>query len=164
MWEPFGIAVAVELGKSFMSWLRRGFARGGIRVETRIEKGPFTHKLGFTEAALKITVVNESERAAKIIDIHLMFCGAYGASVHLTAPPERSHPELPAHLESGAEGNWYIPAEQLSELLYSLYHPPSTTKPTTREVKLHARCITGSGKLFKSPVLSFSTDSKSFGF
>ena len=93
-----------------------------------------------------------------------MFSGAYGASVAPQAPSGRSHPELPARLDSGAEENWYIPAEKLSELLYSLHHPPSTTKPITREVKLHARCIIGSGNVYKSPAFSFSTDSGSFGF
>ena len=164
------INAALSIGKTLknvMSWMRRRSTRatrGGIRVETRQETGPSSRELGFTEAALKITVVNESKKAVKIVDIRLMFCDSYGASVAPTAPPGRSHPELPANLVSGADGNWYIPAEKLSELLYSLYHPPLTTKPIVREVELHARCVTGSGKVYKSRIFSFSTDPNSFGF
>ena len=40
MWDQLGIAVAVETVKSFMSWMLRRFARGGIRVETIPERGP----------------------------------------------------------------------------------------------------------------------------
>ena len=160
MWEQISIKAFWEI----LRWTWRRGSRGKIRVETRLERGPFTRELGFTESAIKISVVNESVTAITIVDIRLMFSGAYGASVPPLPPPERSHPKLPARIKSGAEGDWYIPAEKLSALLYNLYHPPSTTKPITRKLKLHARCITGSGNVYKSPAFSFSTAPDSFGF
>ena len=160
MWEQIGGRVGWET----LKWIWQRSSRGKIRVETRLERGPFTRELGFTGSAIKISVVNESVTAITIVDIRLMFSGAYGASVPPLPPPERSHPKLPARMKSGAEGDWHIPAEKLSALLYDPYHPPSTTKPITRKVKLHARCITGSGKAYKSPAFSFSTAPDSFGF
>ena len=160
MWPPWPSILGVL--KSVMIWIRRRPARGVIRVEIRPESGPYSRELGFTETAIKITVMNESGSVVRIRDIRLMFCGTYGAPVKSIAPPGRSHPGLPASLKSGAEENWYIPAEQLSTLLYDLYRPPSTTRPKKDEVKLHARCITGSGKVYKSPVFPFSMDPDSF--
>ena len=160
MWEQIGGRVGWET----LKWIWRRSSRGKIRVETRLERGPSTRELGFTESAIKISVVNESVAAITIVDIRLMFSGGYGASVAPLPPPERSHPKLPASIKSGTEGDWYIPAEKLSALLYDLYHPPSTTKPIMRKVKLYARCITGSGKVYKSPAFSFPTDPGSFGF
>ena len=151
MWEQISIKAFWEI----LRWTWRRGSRGKIRVETRTERGPETRELGFTETAIKITVMNESGSVVSIRDIRLMFCGAYGVPVKLIAPPGRSHPELPASLKSGAEGNWYIPAEQLSALLYDLYRPPSTTRPKRGKVKLRARCIIGSGKVYKSPAFSF---------
>ena len=159
MLEQISSAASIEILKSVMNWIRRRCSRGGIRVETKSERGPISRELGFTESAIKITVVNESESAINVRDIRLVFCGTYGAPVAQLAPPGRSHPELPARLDSGTEGNWYIPAEKLSALLHSLYHPPSTTKS---KVKLHARCVTGNGKVYKSSVFLFSTDRNSW--
>lgn len=143
--------------------LRGLFARNAIRIETALETGPTTRRSGFTEPAVKITVVNESAHLVKIIDIRLIFCGEYGAPVELEAPPERFHPVLPVDLDSGTQENWYIPAEKLSSLLRFIHRPPSTTMQTSREVKLHARCISGDGRVFKSPAFQFSLDPNSHG-
>lgn len=55
--------------------------RHRIHVRAVWKRGPVSRKLGFTEAAVEITVVNKSESAVEIGDIRLMFCGAFGASV-----------------------------------------------------------------------------------
>ena len=39
-----------------------------------MEPGPITRRSGFTEPAVKITVVNEGENPIKIRDIRLVFC------------------------------------------------------------------------------------------
>ena len=86
------------------TWLR--LKRGGICIETILERGPVSRQHGFTETAVKITVVNESESVVRIKDVRLMFCGPYGTAVAPTAPLGRSHPELPVNLDSGVEENW----------------------------------------------------------
>ena len=158
MLEQFGEALSVKVLTDVMNWIRRRFARDRIRVETLLQRGPTSRELGFTETAIKVTVVNESEKAIRIKDVRLMFCGAFGASVAPTAPAGRSHPALPMRLDSGAEENWFIPAEKLSGLLCSLHHPQSPTRAATRTVMLHARCITGVGRVYKSCAFPFSTN------
>ena len=159
MWEQIGVSLFVKFLTDIWDWIRRRCPRDKIRVETMLEPGPTSREHGFTETAIKITVVNESESVIRIKDIRLMFYGAFGASVEPTAPEGRSHPELPVSLDSGTKENWYIPAEKLSDLLYNLYHPSTTTVPETRTVTLHARCITGTGRAYKSPTFQFPTDS-----
>lgn len=146
---PFGI------------WFFRKLFRPEIRITTAIEKGPTSRELGFTEPAVKITLVNVSSKDIQIKDIRLMFSKHFGASVAPEAPPGRSHSELPASLATGAEESWYIPAQQLSSLLRSLSRPPNKagTVPTT--VPLHARCLTGINKFYKGASFSFSTDPNS---
>lgn len=141
--------------------LRRQFSRKAVRIETVLEQGPSTRRSGFTEPVVKIIVVNESDHSIKIIDIRLIFCGEYGAPIELEAPPERFHPVLPVDLDSGTQENWYIPAEKLSSLLRLIHRPPSTTIQTSGEVRLHARCISGEGKVFKSPAFQFSLNPNS---
>ena len=160
MWEQISIKAFWEI----LRWTWRRGSRGKIRVETRTERGPETRELGFTETAIKITVMNESGSVVSIRDIRLMFCGAYGVPVKLIAPPGRSHPELPASLKSGAEGNWYIPAEQLSALLYDLYRPPSTTRPNLITVLLTMIEITEKGREYlqwRGPVSPFPSPKNS---
>lgn len=146
-----------------ISWIWRRFSQGGIRVETTQERGPITRELGFTESAIKITITNESEKEVRINDIRLMFCGSFGTSVAPEAPAGRFHRALPVSLASGEEENWFIPAEKLSELLRSLNHPPKLTGSVTGNLKLHARCITGSGKVCKSTSFLFSTNPDAHG-
>lgn len=89
-----------QLGVSFLSrllidiWdrIQRRRTRGGIRVEAIWEQGPTSRELGFTEPAIKVNVMNESESPVNVRDIRLMFCGVYGAPVAPTAPPGRFHP------------------------------------------------------------------------
>ena len=140
-------------------WLKRRAARGRICIETALEPGPcypeVPRELGFTPSAVKITVVNESEQTIKVSDIRLMFCGEYGVPVLPKAPPGRHHPELPSDLNPGTVEHWHIDAEKLSESLLFLHRPPSTTVSKSRKVKLHARCISGTGKVYKSPSFFF---------
>ena len=142
-------------------WTWRKFFRPGIRIMTATEKGPIGRELGFTEAHVKITLMNKSSKDVQIKDIRLMFCGAFGASVAPEAPAGRSHRGLPVSLAAGTDEIWYIPAERLSRLLRSLYHPPSRAKSSLKKVRLHARCITGTGNAYKSSAFLFSTDPNS---
>ena len=139
-------------------WPERRSDKNEVRIETVVEQGPVSRAAGFTQSAVKITVVNEGEQSIKVGDIRLMFCGEYGVPVVEKAPPERQHPKLPTDLESGTLEYWYIPAEDLSVLLCSLHRPPSTTASMSRKVELHARCISGTGKVYKSPSFLFPMD------
>ena len=71
-------------------WLFRKVFRPEIRIVTAIEKGPTRRNLGFTEAAVKITLTNESTKDIRIKDIRLMFCGHFGRAVAIEAPAARS--------------------------------------------------------------------------
>lgn len=84
-------------------WFLRKVFRPEIHIETTIEKGPTTRELGFTEPAVKITLVNNSTKDIQIRDIRLIFCRHFGASIVPEAPPGRSHHQLPLTLPSGKE-------------------------------------------------------------
>lgn len=161
MLEQIGIGVIREGLKGFANWVWRRFTSAEIQVLATLEQGPTTRELGFTEPAVKITVMNKSERMLVIKDIRLMFCSEFGASVAPEAPPGRSHPELPMKLDSGLEENWHIPAQQLSNLLLSLHRPRSSARTAEGTVKLYARCITGTDSVCNSPTFKFSKDSRS---
>lgn len=151
------LAVLIPLG----TWIVLRIFRPEIRLDTAIEKGPTTHELGFTEPAVRITLANKSDKDTQIEDIRLMFCGHFGASVAPEAPPGRSHPELPVSLAAGSDEHWYIPAEKLSSLLRSLWRPPNKAGVVPAVVRLYARCMTGTNRVYKGPSFSISTDSSS---
>lgn len=146
------------------NWIRQRLTKGGIRIETAIERGPVTRQSGFTEPAVKITVVNEGGHPVKIRDVRLMICRDYGAPVAAEAPPERFHTELPFDLQPGADESWYIPAEKLANLLHALHRPLTTTASSSRMVALHARCIDGGGKGYKSRAFQFSVDQNAHSY
>ena len=154
-----GLILAILVPFGF--WFFRKLFRPEIRITTAVEKGPTTRELGFTEPAVKISLANVSSKDIQIKDIRLMFSKHFGASIAREAPPGRSHPELPASLTTGAEQNWYIPAQQLSRLLHSLCRPPNKGGTVPMEVRLYARCMTGTNKIYKGPSFSISTDSNS---
>ena len=143
------------------AWMFRRIFRPEIRIAAATEQGPTSRALGFTEPAVKITLTNRSGEEIRIRDIRLMFCSGFGAPVALEAPPGRSHLKLPASLASGASDHWYIPAEQLSDLLRSLQRPPKSATTETHNRKLYARCVTGTDKVYRSSSFPFSTDSSS---
>lgn len=149
------LAILIPCG----AWLWRRFFRPDIRMVTATERGPTSRESGFTEPAVKITVMNRGSHDVRIKDIRLMFCGVFGAPVAPEAPAGRSHRELPASLAPGSEENWYIPAEELSDLLRSLQHPSKKSGMETCTVKLYTRCTTGTGKVYKGSRFPFSTDS-----
>ncbi len=151
------LAILIPLG----TWIVRRIFRPEIRVATAMEKGPTTHELGFTEPAVRITLANRSSKDTQIKDIRLMFCGHFGASIAPKAPLGRSHPELPVSLAAGSEEYWYIPAEKLSSLLRRLCHPPNKAGTVPTAVRLYARCMTGTNRVYKGPSFSFPTDPSS---
>ena len=112
-----GLTVVVITAVS--TWIWRQLFRQEIGIMIATEQGPTSRELGFTEPAVKITLMNKSGKEIRIKDIRLMFCGVFGVSVAPEAPAGRSHRGLPVSLASGAEEIWYIPAEQLSALLRS---------------------------------------------
>ena len=143
---------------SFGTWFFRKLFRPEFRITTAVEKGPTTRELGFTEPAVKITLANVSSKDIQIKDIRLMFSKHFGGSIAPEAPPGRSHPELPASLATGAEESWYIPAQQLSDLLRSLCRPPNKAGTVPTAVPIYARCMTGANRIYKGPSFSLSTD------
>ena len=140
------VAAIATLSWPVIRWWR---GRRSVRVEAdpKAKAGPVTRSTGFTEPAIVVTVVNEGRDPVTITDVRLMFCRDYGWGVLPSAPALRSHPALPATLEPGVSGVWYVPAQQLSSLLDSLHRPASTTAQKSREVMLHPRCVTGTGKV-----------------
>ena len=142
----------------FVFWLKRRSGQGKLRIETVVEQGPVSRESGLTQPAVKITVANEGEQSIKVSDVRLMFCGRYGVPVESQAPLERQHPALPTDLNSGTVEHWYVPAEDLSRLLRWLHRSPSTTVSMSRKVRLHARCISGTGKVYKSSSFHFSVN------
>lgn len=164
MLEQIGSSAITALLVGTANWVRQRLTKGGIRVETAIERGPLTRESGFTEPAVKITVVNEGEHAVKIRDVRLMICREFGAPVAAEAPPERFHAELPFDLQPGADESWYIPAEKLANLLDALHRPLRTTACLSRMVVLRARCIDGAGKGYKSRAFQFSVDQNAHSY
>ena len=154
-----GLAVVVITAVG--TWIWRKIFRPEIRIIAATEQGPTSLELGFTEPAIKITLTNKSRNEIRIKDVRLMFCGVFGARVAPEAPAGRSHRNLPVSLASGAVDHWYIPAEKLSDLLRSLYRPREHAATETYNLKLYARYITGTDKVYKSSLLLFSTDSNS---
>ena len=145
---------------SLVTWIWRRYRRLDIRLTAAVEQGPITRELGCTEPAIKITIANRSTKGITIHDVRLMFCGAFGAPVAAEAPSGRTHRELPAVLNPGTKEHWYIPAERLSNLLHSLYRPRRAIE-VERNVKLRARCMTGTGGTYSSRIFKFSTDANS---
>ena len=154
-----GLILAILV--TFGAWFFRKVFCPEIRITTTLEKGPTTRELGFTEPAVKILLANVSSKDIQIKDIRLMFSKHFGASIAPKAPPGRSHPELPASLATGAEESWYIPAQQLSSLLHSLCRPPNKGGTVPTAVRLYARCMTGTNRIYKGPSFSISTDPNS---
>lgn len=163
--HPIIAAIIAGLILTFLiklgTWIVRRYYYPEILVTTAMEKGPTTEKLGFTEPAVRIKLLNKSNKDTQIKDVRLMFCGQFGTSIAPKAPPGRSHPELPVSLAEGTEQNWYIPAEKLSSLLRSLHLPSNKAGTMPVAVKLYARCMTGTNKIYKGPSFSFSTDPSS---
>ncbi len=142
-------------------WFFNRVFRRDINIMAVIEQGPTNRELGFTEPAVKITLTNKSSKNIQIKDIRLMFCAAYGASIFPEAPAGRSHRQLPTCLVSGEDAHWYIPAEQLSDLLRSLHRPRGNVGTEPGTVTLYARCITGTNQAYTGSGFPFSTDSDS---
>ena len=165
MLENVAYVATILVAIGTLSWhsIRWWRGRRSVRIEAdpKAKPGPVTRSTGFTEPALAVTVVNESRDPTTIIDVRLMFCRDYGACVPPSAPPLRSHPGLPATLESGSSGVWYVPAQQLSSLVGSLHRPASTTMQNSREVLLRPRCITGTGKVFWGSRFMYPVDPNS---
>ena len=152
------IVVAIT---ALSTWLWRKLFRPELHILSAIEQGPTNRELGFTEPAVKITVVNKSSESIQIKDIRLMFSGDFGVPVLAEAPAGRSHSVLPANLTPGTEEHWYIPAEKLSDLLRSLSYLQKKSGSVTYNLKLYARCVTGTGKVYKGQTFAFSTNSNS---
>ena len=152
---------AIGTGSWYLFRWWRG--RRAVRVEAgpKAEPGPITRSTGITEPALAVTVVNEGDDPVTIVDVRLMFCRDYGASVPPSAPPLRSHPVLPTTLQSGSSCVWYAPAEQLSTLMSSLHRPASTTIHKSRKVWLRPRCISGTGRVLWGPGFMYPVDPNS---
>ena len=163
MLETIGSVASILGLSSLLAKIWRRIMRRTVRIKTMVERGPISREFGITEPAVKITVVNETQHPVIVVDIRLMFCGDYGASIAPNAPTGRSHPTLPENLESGSSKEWYIPAEQLSCLMDSLHRPVSTTVQKSRKVRLRPRCISATGRVFKGSAFQYPVDPNCHG-
>lgn len=157
------VALIVAVIGAVLKWLWSRFPhlrRAKLHIATKLEKGPSSFKLGFTETAVKITVINKSSTSVVIHDIRLMFSRYYGTAVFDEAPDGRCHPKLPFELPASTEERWYIPAEKLSGLLYSLHKPTKDRSPPP-SVKLYVQCLTGNDNIYRSRRMELSTDANS---
>ncbi len=156
MWEWIGgIVLSALLGVTFTSLKDRLRAHRGVRIETEEESGPVSREHGFTENAVKVTIKNTSGTKIEIQDIRLMFAKTHGFPVLPTAPPLRSHFQLPATLDSGVAKAWYFPAEQLARHLKALSSKPMTKGGKT---KLRPWVTTTTGKVYRGTAFRFSMD------
>ena len=130
-----------------------------MQIDAETRSGPASFEHGFTQAAVEVSITNRHKRERLVIrDLRLMLNRDYGAPVLATAPPGRSHPELPFTIEPGTTVTWYFPAEHLSNLLKQLYHPPSKIVQDVADVPLYIRCISGTGKVYRQKWFRFTTD------
>lgn len=132
---------------------------GSMQIDAATRSGPTSVGHGFTQAAIEVCITNRHKRERLVIrDLRIMLNRDYGAPAIATAPPGRSHPELPFTIEPGTTVTWYFPAEHLSNLLKQLYHPPSKIVQDVADVALHIRCISGTGRVYRQKWFWFTTD------
>ena len=149
-----GLAAGALLTVAFTAlkdWL---IAHRSIRVSAAEKSGPTSVELGFTEAAVEVTVLNRKREAIEVKDVRLMFARRHGAPLP-EPPPPRRHPELPASLDPGTEETWYFPAEKLASRLQLFSSMPS---PAQRTAKLRPRIATTAGKAYRGRSIRFSMD------
>lgn len=132
-----------------------------VQVVVEFERGPVTTETGFTEAALKTTVINKGKVDVYIEDIRAMFCLKFGLPVLPEAPLLRKHDKLPSTLKSRSKGIWYFPAEKLSTVLRDLHRPSMRSGVVVKSTRVHVRCETSSGKVYVSLPTEFSMDPNS---
>ena len=123
-------------------------------IDTTLERGPTSREYGFTETAVKVTLKNETGRRHTIQDIRLMFRGAYGIPVPPEAPVPRSHPTLPAHIESGSAETWHFGAEKVAAFFQMVLDPAAKIE----KVRVQPKFTTVTGKVFTGPTIRLSTD------
>lgn len=132
---------------------------GRVQINAETRSGPTSVEHGFTQAAVEVSISNRHKRRRLVIrDLRLMLNRDFGAPIPVTAPPGRSHPELPFTIEPGTTVTWYFPAEILSNLLKQLYHPPSKIVQDVADVTLYIRCISGTGRVYRQKWFWFTTD------
>ena len=153
-----GAAAIIAFGSVVDWFVGRFHPHRGVRFDVVKERGPASREYGFTEAAVKVTIRNESGHSIQVRNIHLMIDRHYGVPVLKDAPPARSHPELPASLGSGTASSWYFGAEKLSTFLRTLYAEALSDETT---VKLRPRVTTTTGKTYLGSYFQMSLDPSS---
>ena len=153
VWTVIGALLSAFLGlvmfKGYQALTKR------VHIETDEARGPTTREHGFTESSVRVTIKNDSGEQLSVTDIRLMFCRRYGFPVLTDAPLLRSHPSLPAVLNSGTSMTWHFPAEKMAGVLTNLSLVPSGQSVSTN---LRPRITTAGGKVYKGKSIEFSID------
>ena len=173
MWESILVAViATVIGTLIVvlldppfNWIRekinasRGihikiWTRHSPDIDAKLERGPTSREYGFTETAVKVTLMNDTGQRLTIQDIRLMFSSTHGLPVPPEAPVPRSHPTLPAHIESGSAETWYFGAEKVAAFFQMVLDPAAKIE----KVRVQPKFTTVTGKVFTGRTIRLSTD------
>ena len=148
-------AVLLKFIDILFGWAQeKNNARKGIYIDTKLERGPTSREHGFTETAVKVTLMNETGQRLTIQDIRLMFCGTHGLPVLPQAPVPRSHPTLPAPIDSGSAATWYFGVETVAQFFQTVSDPASKTQ----QVRVRPKFTTVTRKTFTDRTIRLSTD------
>ena len=145
------LSIGIQLDSVIKPIKHKIFGDDLIRIRTEIEPGPTSRQYGFTETAIKVTVVNNSPIAAEIHDIRLMIDKKYGVSLPKDAPVPRHHATLPQAIEPGLSNTWYFGTERTSSRIKTLYPGIGET------CMLRARVETVAGKVYRGDKFEFFT-------
>ena len=145
-------SIGIQLDSVIKPIKDKVFGDGLIRIRTAIEPGPISWEHGFTETAIKVTVVNNSPIPVEIHDIRLKIDNKYGVSLSKAAPSPRQHPHLPQAINAGLSETWYFGTERASRNIMTLY--PGIGETCT----LRARVETVAGDVYLGEKFEFYTD------
>ena len=145
------ISLGIPLDSVFKPIKNKVLGDDLIRIRTEIGPSPTSWQYGFTETAIKVTVVNTSPIAAEIHDIRLMIDKKYGVSLPKDAPVPRHHATLPQAIQAGLSDTWYFGTERTSSRIKTLYPGIGET------CMLRARVETVAGKVYRGKKLEFFT-------
>lgn len=143
--------VGVALNSVIEPVKQKVFGDGLIRIRTTTEPGPTSVQYGFTETAIKVTVVNKGTTKVEIHDVRLQIDKKFGVSLPKEAPVPRQHATLPRAIEVGLSETWYFGTERTSKNIKTLYPGIGET------CELRARIETVAGDVYTGDKFEFLT-------
>ena len=140
----------------FLPWIKTAlFGDGRVIVRYSYKPGGADLKrreLGYWQAVIRITVVNEGDSPVQIEEARLMLSKKSGFPVPVKAPVPRTHPLFPAVLQPGLSDTWYFGVDELAMKIVTLY--PRFANATCQ---LRPMVKTVAGKKYFGEKFDFST-------